>query len=648
MFMKTNIWKSAAAFVLGFAAVVACQDDVEEIVLPIFPDKVVEKNVEAGETVELTFNANVDWEVSIPASEQNKYWLDDEGIPASKVSGKAGDQTVSVVFSEDEYYDANVVCEVTLTMGGESKVIAKLSRLALNRTLEVYTAEKGDWSFKKTYNATKAESILLETFEGNVTYSMPIKVVANYDWNLVLPEWCKGEIKVAEGEAASETLSGKSGAEVELVLTAVLSDAVKDGAESELTFLDAAVADKDIKLPIALPAFSDRIEVSAPATLDFSADGTSASPSISYVLAMKGFVVRALGFNGEWHDTSYADWVTAEVQYDDSESASVLCNSAVIFGMTENTGKERVADVFVFPASMATVEATAICDENSPTCGFKAEYEKYYLGRFVQAGVAGPYITEYTDPMMGIETYEASLSTYQSSQWWAPAGLAANNQYELIYSHPEWSELTMQFDTPFSSYKIFDYDFIEVSEAAQENFWLTFIGMAQNTRGKVSMNPALFNNPNAAAPESFIVFYDENGKALAGVCCKFTSTSGGDSSAPISVKSGSAEVMNDLSSMGLPAGTLNNIISGLGAGTAQTEMMIMASTSEVEFTTNFSFTNIFVLDLQGNMTTPEGFSCYQSSYTDFKVTAASGTECLLLFMDQNGGLPVVVYYTCYY
>ena len=106
--------------------------------------------------------------------------------------------------------------------------------------------------------------------------------------------------------------------------------------------------------------------------------------------------------------------------------------------------------------------------------------------------------------------------------------------------------------------------------------------------------------------------------------------------------------MNDLSSMGQPAGTLNNIISGLGAGTAQTEMMIMASTSEVEFTTNFNITNIFVLDLEGNVTTPEGFSCYQSSYTDFKVTAASGTECLLLFMDQNGGLPVVVYYSCYY
>lgn len=643
--MKTNFWKSAAGLVLGLTAMVACEEDKPVVVDPVFPSEVIEQNVAASEEVEIKFEANLDWELSIPASEQNKYWLDDAGMPASKVSGKAGNQTVTVVFSEDEYYDANVVCEVTLSMGGQSKVIAKLTRLAINRTLEVYTAKVGEWGFDDEFNTTKAEAIELTTFEGDPLYAMPVKVVANFDWNLSLPAWCKGEV-VAEG-AAAESLSGKAGQAVELVLAANLTAEVKDGASDFAKFIDAADNSKTIEIALSLPAFADRLEVSEPASLEFAVDGTSARPAISYVLGMEGFVVRALGYNGEWHDTSYADWVTAEIENGNPESTEVLTLSAVYFSAAENTGKERVADIFIFPASMANVAADAICDFNSPTCAFLPEYEKYYVGRLTQAGKAAPYISEYNDMMSGVETNKASLTTYEASQWWASmvGGLSATNQYELTY-WDQWSELTLQFDAPFAEYKIFDYDFIEVTGAALDTFWIWFTNWSD--KGKVMMDPSLFNNPNAESPESFIVFYDESGKALAGICCKYTAApTGGGSSAPISVKSGNAEASVGLSGMGLPEGTLNQIISGLGVGSAQTEMLIMASESEVEFTANFNIGQIFVLNSAGAMENPAGFTCYQSSYTDFKVTAASGTECILLFMDSDGNLPVVAYYSFY-
>ena len=643
--MKTSFWKSAAGLVLGLTAMVACEDDKPVVVDPVFPSEVIEQNVAASEEVEIKFEANLDWELSIPASEQNKYWLDDAGMPASKVSGKAGNQTVTVVFSEDEYYDANVVCEVTLSMGGQSKVIAKLTRLAINRTLEVYTAKIGEWGFDDEFNTTKAEAIELTTFEGDPLYAMPVKVVANFDWNLSLPSWCKGEV-VAEG-AAAESLSGKAGQAVELVLAANLTAEVKDGASDFAKFIDAADNSKTIEIALSLPAFADRLEVSEPASLDFAVDGTSARPSISYVLGMEGFVVRALGFNGESHDTSYADWVTAEIENGNPESTEVLTLSAVYFSAAENTGKERVADIFIFPASMANVAADAICDINSPTCAFLPEYEKYYVGRLTQAGKAAPYISEYNDMMSGVETNKATLTTYEASQWWASmvGGLAVNNQYELTY-WDQSSELTFNFDSPYASYKIFDYDFNEVTGAALDTFWIWFTSWSD--KGKVMMDPSLFNNPYAESPESFIVFYDESGKALAGICCKYTAAStGGDSSTPISVKSGNAEASVGLSGMGLPEGTLNQIISGLGVGSAQTEMLIMASESEVEFTANFNIGQIWVLNGAGAMETPAGFTCYQSSYTDFKVTAASGTECILLFMDIDGNLPVVAYYSFY-
>ena len=647
--MKTNFWKYAAIFSIGLAALAACDKTKEpEVVVPVFPEKVTEKNVEAGETVEVSFNANVDWELSIPASEQNKYWLDDAGIPASKVSGKPGDQTVSVVFSNDQYYDANVLCEVTLKMGDQSQVIAKFTRLAINRTLDVYTAKIGEWDFKNEFNTEKAASIDLVTFEGNPVYGMPVKVVANFNWNLSLPAWCKGEI-VTEG-AAAESLSGKAGQEVEIILAGNLTDDVKNGASGVVKFIDATDDTKTFELPVTLPAFADRVEFSEPASLEFSMSGESAMPSISYVLAMNGYVVRALGFNGEWHDTSYADWVKTTIDYgteDGQPSDQAFSQTAVSFSVTENTGKARVADIFIFPASMADVKVEEICDGSSPTCAFLPKYEKYYLGRLTQAGVALPYLSEDNNPMAGTETYKASLTTYTESQWWTSmvGGLAVNNQYELTY-WDQSSELTFNFDSPYASYKIFDYDFNEVTGAALDTFWMWFIEWSGY--GKVKMDPSFFNNPNAAAPESFIVFYDEAGKALAGVCCKYEAApSGGETSTPISVLAGSAEVAVGVSGMGLPDGFLNQIISGLGVGTAQTEMLIMASTAEVEFTANFNISQIFVLNTEGQMVTPAGFTCYQSSYTDFKVTAAAGTECILLFMDMNGNLPVVAYYSFY-
>ena len=647
--MKTNFWKYAAIFSIGLAALAACDKTKEpEVVVPVFPEKVTEKNVEAGETVEVSFNANVDWELSIPASEQNKYWLDDAGIPASKVSGKPGDQTVSVVFSNDQYYDANVLCEVTLKMGDQSQVIAKFTRLAINRTLDVYTAKIGEWDFKNEFNTEKAASIDLVTFEGNPVYGMPVKVVANFNWNLSLPAWCKGEI-VTEG-AAAESLSGKAGQEVEIILAGNLTDDVKNGASGVVKFIDATDDTKTFELPVTLPAFADRVEFSEPASLEFSMSGESAMPSISYVLAMNGYVVRALGFNGEWHDTSYADWVKTTIDYgteDGQPSDQAFSQTAVSFSVTENTGKARVADIFIFPASMADVKVEEICDGSSPTCAFLPKYEKYYLGRLTQAGKTAPYISELNDMMSGVETYKASLTTYESSQWWASlvGGLSVTNQYELTY-WDQGSELTLLFDSPFAEVKIFDYDFVEVSGADLDTFWLWFTNWSD--RGKVMMDPSFFNNPNAPSPESFIVFYDEAGKALAGICCKYEAApSGGETSTPISVQAGSAEVAVGVSGMGLPDGFLNQIISGLGVGTAQTEMLIRASTAEVEFTANFNISQIFVLNTEGQMVTPAGFTCYQSSYTDFKVTAASGTECILLFMDMNGNLPVVAYYSFY-
>lgn len=638
--MKLNICKSALVLISGLVAFASCKpvDTPPEVVSPVFPKEVIKKNVAAAETVSISFDANLDWELSIPSADQNRFWLDDAGIPASSVSGKAGKQTVDVVFSNDEYYDNNVVCKVTLKMGGESKVIAELTRLALNRTLEVYTAQIGDWDFQDTFNAEKATTVGLVTFAGSTEYRMPIKVIANYDWNLVLPAWCVGSVKVSEGQVAPETLSGKAGETVEIMLSAKLSKELKDGAQAEIKFIDAVANDKSMNLPLTLPAFADRFEWSEPMGLDFDKEGVSAHPAVAYLLAMDGFVVRALEWKGNSHDVSFAEWVT--VQYGDPDSGSVeeqiLRNVAITFGTSVNSGDARSADIFVFPASLAEITPAEICDKSNE-CAVKEQYKKYCVGRLTQAGQPKPYVKMAAVP----EPYEASISTYTESQWWASSAgnVDVINQYELVYSN-EWAECVLEFDQPFASYKIFDYDFNEVLEEAQNGFWLAFSGFAENAKGRVTMTPSAFTNEYAPAPESFIVFYDAAGKALAGICCKYSETGGSSVvEAVLSAVAGNPElsIVDESSELYIRLSSDLNVTEVYSVFTA-------GSTIVLDYT--LPITSIGVYDSKINPTNAVSVELLSQNMFVINAPAANNTEAIIVLKDENMVNLAAIHYFC--
>jgi hypothetical protein len=87
----------------------------------------------------------MDWTVTVPSATFQWFWIQDGSFKAEKVSGKVAEGqketvTVQIGVSDTEEFDMNRSCEVTLTMGGESKVIAKYMRPAKNRTISVYAA----------------------------------------------------------------------------------------------------------------------------------------------------------------------------------------------------------------------------------------------------------------------------------------------------------------------------------------------------------------------------------------------------------------------------------------------------------------------------------------------------------------------------
>ena len=627
--MKTNFWKFAAAFVVGVAAVVSCEKPEPEpvVVDPVFPETVLEENVEAGATVEVSFEANLDWELSIPAAEQNKYWLDDAGVPASKVTGKAGAQTVSVVFSEDVYYDANVLCEVTLKMGGQSKVIAKLTRLAINRALEVYVAEKTDWSFKTTYGTEKATALELTTFTGDVTYTLPIQVVANYDWSLALPEWCAGSIKDAE------TLSGKAGQVVEILLTGNVTESVKAGAAGVAKFIDATDNAQSMELPLTFPAFADRIEWSEPSSMEFDHTGVSAMPAIGYVLGMQGYVIKALEWKGQWHDTAYADWVTVTPG---EATEGLLQQSAVTLGVTANEGQERYADLFLFPASMANVKAEDICEAND-ACSIKAQYEKYYIGRLTQAGVPMPFIVPVypSDQLEAEGVYFTDLEPKGEDnimQW----DIEGADSYHKITYTGQWSYESANFhiNKPFATCKFYEDTEYPVGVFTKEVTpdWVSLWTNPDKSMGKFEMLETPSSPIHIAA-----VFFDENGGKVAAVLVEYNPAGGGAAAAlELSVMQGEAQI----STLAPEAELYQILASNLGVST----VFEVQAAGDAIFQLNQPFAMASVFDMTLNTSTAVACECFDQNYV--MVSPQPGAEVVIILKNEMWVNVAAIHYTC--
>lgn len=242
----------AALFAVSAFMAVSCNNpepdgpDKPGTVKPVFPSVVEDNDVAPGDVLTLTFEANMDWTVSVPSSTLQWFWIKDDAFKLDKVSGKVADGknesvTVQIGVSENEEFDTNRSCEVTLTMGGESKVIAKYMRPAKNRTLAVYAAEFDGNAFVTgtdggyQYETSEASSLDLVWSEADADFRMPVKVDANCEWQLETPEWL--EVQVPESTVGSIDL--------------VLLGASVDAADGKIVFKagDSVLKEINVSVP---------------------------------------------------------------------------------------------------------------------------------------------------------------------------------------------------------------------------------------------------------------------------------------------------------------------------------------------------------------------------------------------------------------
>lgn len=621
--MKTFYWKSALAL-LGIAALASSCEESEKIVLPVFPEEMVKKTVQAGESVEIPLSPNLDWEASITGEGAGNYfWLDDAGLKENKVSGAAGDVVLKVVFSEEEELDVNRVCTVNLSMGGQTQAVAEITRLALERSFEIHTGSADEFDFARENGAyAYGESVTaaeLITFSGNAEYAIPVKVISNYAWTLSLPDWV--EASKNSGEAGSE----------EIMLTAVLSNDLAAGKTGTAKFLDASNPDIAVEFEITLPAFANRMEVDV-TDLVFNAAGQrrmpvggySDTPGIAYALAAEGAVVKALEWEGEWHSTEFADWVDFTVKAE----GSALQTLTIEIKPQANTGAARYADIFILPASLAGIKADEICDFNDPDCGFKEEYKKYCIGRLEQeTGVKVDFVSLSENPD---DVYKATLERAESGGWYENS-IGTDNVYTLTYSD-QYSEAVLLFSEAVASYKVFDYDAMPLSDSEIDSYWLTFTLFGNNLKGRATMEPDKFSNQSAERPESFIVLYGADGKAKAALYCIYDeSATGGSDGISITYGTGTVEPMSESSDL---YWFINSEFSTSNIYEAT------VSSGSVQFNTGETPSNVKLYsDVDGSALTDNSFEvegAMNGLIVYIAETVASGTGCIIVLKDANG------------
>ena len=501
--MKTNnIFKSFALLISVFTvAAVACTEK-EDQVTPVFPDVVENYTVALGDTLSLTFTPNMDWEVTVPEDTMDFFWLINGDFQYSSIKGKASEEPVTVLVGVSDKEDfVNHTTTVKLTMGGETRVIARYMHPSAEKSVQMYVCkldEEGGFMFDENgdyaYEENEVENLKL-IWTGS-DFRIRVKLVANFEWTMDLPEW-----------AIADLPEDKIGTHEFNIYGEPTMYPLKD-AESLLSIMDGEEIMSQCS--IMIPGCNDILTygVDMVSSLDFNQNGQYVSsvryvegPATAWIYGTEDADVYAVEFkNGAYSLAVTPSWINLEVsEYDESAGSEVLQRREVKISVNEYDGADHTALLLFLPSTSRSKlknffndDHTALKDEwlgNAVSLTFK----KYgYINIPDEAAMA-----------------EGGATLIQNSVHHL---IRANYSYDLTYDNEYASDnARMLFLEPFGSYKIFNSNGVDVTET--EGFFLSFSGDDTNESGVVNMT-------GGRADSGFIAFYSADGKTvLAEVKC---------------------------------------------------------------------------------------------------------------------------------
>ena len=91
-----NTFRMLAVLMLGTALVISsCKEPEPPVkITPIFPELVQDSNVAPGSTLTLSFEANADWEVSVPSENLQWFWISDNSFKVDSPDRRFRDRGV--------------------------------------------------------------------------------------------------------------------------------------------------------------------------------------------------------------------------------------------------------------------------------------------------------------------------------------------------------------------------------------------------------------------------------------------------------------------------------------------------------------------------------------------------------------------------
>lgn len=448
--MKTKILHWTSVLLASSALLLsACSEDNGKDTsdpTPVFPDMAT-LNIPAGETsCNVSFTPNMDWTVSIPTDAETSEWfkLSDGVVETSSISGKASTEpvTIQVITTDQDVYDETPSCEVSLTMGGQTQVIAKVTRQNAAREFDIYlsgfqtdegTQEAIDFSFEYSetpvakYTESSAPEVAPEGapeliwFTGKTGYMQVVKAESNFEWHASTSDWLTVTARPQEGE---------------YFVTADFAQITEqeiNGAIGMIDFYDRNI-DPTATDPgnnahnrycFVLPNLTKVVRNgsgAATAAFSFNAEGyavdsngtvSEEKSSTGSLYSAKDVVFYIGEKKGEWYygyEASQHDWVTIADSWDETGSAFQLHDYTV--SVKANEGETREVLVIALPKALAEKISDPNMDLfNTEGTDIKEEYKQYVFATIEQEGEGG-----------GGSDDGFSISESESNQMYQPLG----------------------------------------------------------------------------------------------------------------------------------------------------------------------------------------------------------------------------------
>ena len=529
--MKKTLYNilSVMAVAVACFVTVACEEKPAPVeTTPVFPELVTNHDVVPGEELTLTIQPNMAWSISIPKESYQWFKILNGKSKLQTISGVPMDEPkeITIWTTDEESFDLRS-CDVKMTVGKETKVIASYTLRAKDKALEVYRASKlEDGSFVISsdgyvYEETPVAStdeIELVWNENEKKFYFPIKVSANYEWTVQWPSWALADI-----DAQSKV------GNVSFEVYGIASELPLEDATGEIKFMNGTEVMKTFKVKI--PGCKDIMEynIGGYTTLTFDhaqyfhgGTGTvSIEPVSGLLYGPSGvrMIVLELAENGYYQPET--PWLNAVLSsWDSIEGASVLQTREISISAPKYVEKtDRKALILFLPAT-APADIAEIM--TSDKMGVKEEYAAYAVN-VIQTACPDEYFTfeasaeDMENAGLIFERSESpilpnlNLNYVEGLQDW---------QYNISYVKEMASAKSSFYITyPYETISVYDAEGVEIATDKLAEHWLSYNALNDGLYGQIVMDMTKFTENKPQEIDGYLIFKDEVGKVLAAVHC---------------------------------------------------------------------------------------------------------------------------------